>query len=135
MADKTRIYEDVLDLVEEEIDKIVKKGELDDKCLEYLDKLVDISKDVETITAMRGESGNGGYSSRGGYSYEGGGGRSNGNSYRGRNSMGRYSSRNSYDYRNGYSGDENMRMRLEQMMDEAPSDREREAIRRAIEQM
>lgn len=139
MADKMHIYEDALDMVEEEIDKIVKKEELDDKCLEYLYKLVDISKDIETIMAMRGEYGGyseDGYSMRGRpyYSYDDG---MNGHSYRRRDSMGRYSR----DYRhggymgNGYSREGDLRMRLEQMMNEATTDHERDAIRNALDRM
>ena len=52
MADKMRIYDDLKEMVEEEIDKIVKKDNMDEKCLEWLDKLVDIAKDIDTIYAM-----------------------------------------------------------------------------------
>ena len=144
MADKNyRVYEDVKDMVEDEIEKIVKKDELDDRCLEVLYKLVDISKDVETITAMHEYGGEmdmeNGYSSRmyPRYMYD------NGNSYRNRDSMGRYSRNggysgrmnNSYAYRNGYSRTGDLSAKLESMMSEASTDREREAIQRALEQM
>lgn len=142
MADKMRIYDDVKDLVEEEIDKILKKDALDEKCLNYLDKLVDIAKDVDTITAMheygaeanedmRGYSGrmyppmyntgrSYGYNNRrysGETQHWDGDGRSNG-------------------YRNGYSrGGNDMVARLNQMLDEASTEHEREAIRMALQQM
>lgn len=140
MADKTHIYEDILDMVEEELDKIVKKGDLDDKCLDYLDKLVDISKDVETITAMRGEYGNnenGTYSMRRPYFYDDG--MSDGSYHRGgyqnRDSMGRYSRNMGGNYGNGYRSNGDMRMKLEQMMNEATTEHEREAIRNALDRM
>lgn len=137
-----RVYEDALKMAQEEIEHIVKKGELDDKCLEYLDKLVDISKDIETIFAMSNEYGDNGYSQarRPFYSYDepmGGG-----NSYQRRDSRGRYSNNYSNDYRNGgsygrggYSREGDMRGRLEAMMNEATTEREREAIRHALEQI
>lgn len=133
MADRNRIYEDVLDVVEDEIDKIVKKEDFDDRCLEYLYKLTDIAKDSETIMAMRDE-----YVDDSGYSQRGNSYRMSGNSYRGN---GRYSS--NYGYRNGgymggygYSRDgSDMRSKLEHMMNEASTEHEREVIRRTLEQM
>ena len=144
MADKDyRIYEDVKDMVEDEIEKITKKDELDDRCLEVLYKLVDIAKDVETVMAMHEYGGEfdmeNGYSTRmyPHYMYD------NGHSYRNRDSMGRYSRtggynghmNNSYTYRNGYSRTGDIAAKLESMMSEATTDREREAIQRALEQM
>ena len=141
MAEDMRIYDDLKDLVETEIEKIVKKDDLDEKCLDYLDKLVDIAKDVDTIYAMReyGEyPDEGGYSGRM-YPHYG----MNGNSYQGRDNRGRYM-RNSYDngmsYRNsyrggGYSREGDTMSRLQSMMDEAQTEREREAIRRAMDSM
>ena len=123
MADRMKIYEDVLGMTHDEIDNIVKKDELDDKSLEYLYKLVDIAKDIETIMAMH-DYGDDGYSGKmyPYYMYDGDM-PMNGNSYRKRDSMGRYS-------REG-----NLRMRLEQMMNEATSSHERDAIRSALERM
>lgn len=147
MANEMHIYEDVKDMVEDEIEKILKKGELDEKCLGYLDKLVDIAKDVDTITAMHeygaeAEEEMRGYSGRmypPMYNYDSG--RSYG--YNG-NSMRRYSGNTqdwngdgrSNGYRNGYSrGGSDMVARLNQMMNEASTEHEREAIRMALQQM
>ena len=47
MADKMRVYIDTKEMVEKEIQSINRKGELDEKCLENLYKLVDIVKDTE----------------------------------------------------------------------------------------
>ena len=127
MAEKDRLYEEVMSLVEDEIEKISKKEELDEKCLDYLYKLVDIAKDIETISAMQSEYG-GGYSNRMYYDD----GMMHGNSYRQkRDSMGRYS-RTGY---RGYSRDGDVMSRLEMMMNEATTEREREAIRRALDSM
>lgn len=137
MADDMRVYDDVRDLVEQEMEKIVKKDELDPQCLEHLYKLIDIAKDVDTIYAMNeyGEAPDeNGYSTRMYPHYSG-------NSYK-RDSMGRYS-RTGMSYRNGmnnsyrgdYSRDGDMYNRLETMMHEASTEREREAIRRAMEQL
>lgn len=139
MADNMRIYEDVRDLVEDEIEKITKKDELDEKCLGWLDKLVDIAKDVDTIFAMKGYGEDRGYSQKYPYySYDDGMMMRNhsmdGYSYRNRDSMGRYS-RDGYDYRNRYSRDGDVRAKLEQMMSEATTEHEREAIRGALDRM
>lgn len=142
MADSMRIYEDLKDFTEEEIEKILKKDDITKEHLECLDKLVDIAKDAETIMAMKSEYGSdmqNGYSNRMYPHYMmDGNGMMNGNSYRSNN--GRYSNNqgNSYGYNSmrGYSRtDGNIASRLESMMAEAPTEREREAIRRALEQM
>lgn len=138
MADKMRVYDDVKDLVEDEIDKIIKQGDLNDTTLMHLDKLVDIAKDLCEIEEkdMEMESG---YSQRmyPHYYDNGNSMMDRGNSYR-RDSMGRYSRgrMNSYDNSNGYSrhGDD-MADRLGRMMSEAQTEREREAIRAALERI
>ena len=143
MAEDMRVYEDVKDLVEDEIEKIAKKDELDEKCLEWLDKLVDIAKDVDTIFAMKGYGEDHGYSQKYPYYSHDDGMKMyplinspsmDGYSYRNRDSMGRYS-RDGYDYRNRYSRDGDVRAKLEQMMSEATTEHEREAIRGALDRM
>lgn len=134
MADKMKIYDDVKDLVEDEIDRIVKQGDLNDTTLMHLDKLIDIAKDLCEIEE-KDMGMDGGYSQRMYPQYPM---MDRGNSYR-RDSMGRYSrdSRmNTYDGSNGYSrhGDD-MADRLGRMMSEAQTDREREAIRAALERI
>lgn len=128
MADNKRVYDNLKEMVEEEISTIVKKGELDEKCLNHLDKLVDIVKDLDTISAMH-EYGEDGYSNMYPMYYD------DGSSYaRKRDSMGRYSreNRGGY-YRDGYSGD--MREKLERMLDDAQTPQERDAIRTALGRM
>ena len=137
MANNMRVYEDVKEMVEQEIENIVKKDELDEKCLDWLDKLVDIAKDVDTIFAMHDYADDGGYSNRMYYPHyynDGDMPMTHGNSYRNRDSMGRYS-RNYNNYRGGYSREGNMRDRLEQMMAEATTQQERDAINGALDRL
>ncbi len=157
MADKMRAYIDAKDIVEKEIQNIARKGELDDKCLEELDKLVDIAKDIDTIFAMNNyQEDDNGYSSRMYYPHYFDGDMMNGNSYGynryGNNRMS-YTGGNSYRMNentngmngmsnmngmngNGYSRTENLRMRLEEMMNnEASTEKEREALRNAINRL
>lgn len=141
MADRIRTYTDTLEMVEKEIKAVNRKGELDDKCLEYLDKLVDIAKDIETVLAMHDyqDEENGGYSNRMYYPHYYDNEIMNGNSYR-FNGL-KYSRDKDYHYMhnmndNGYSRTENLRMRLEQMMNnEATTETEREALRNAINRL
>lgn len=146
MADRIRTYTDTLEIVEKEIKAVNRKGELDDKCLDYLDKLVDIAKDIETVLAMHDyqDEENGGYSNRMYYPHYYDNEMMNGNSYRngyGVNRM-RYSRDNDYHMNdnmhngNGYSRTENLRMRLENMMNsEDRTETEREALRNAINRL
>lgn len=141
-----KVYDQIKDMLCDELEAIAKKKELTTNSLDVLYKGVDILKDISTIKAMEQEYPDEGYSrdgySRDGYS-QGYWGRmpyymyDDGNSYaRGRganarrDSMGRYSSDGrSYDY----SGD--TREELQRLMNSAQSDREREAIRNALDSM
>ena len=122
------------DMLCDEIETIGKKNELTHDSLDILDVAVDIIKDIHTINAMDQE-----YPSDNGYSqgyygrmpiymYDNG---MPGNSYaRGNNAprdtSGRYMSR-------GYSGD--TKDELHRLMDTAKDDREREAIKNALDHM
>ncbi len=149
-----RVYDQIKDMLCDELEEIAKKKELTTNSLEVLYKGVDILKDISTIKAMEKEYPEEGYSENYGYSqgyygrmpyymYDDGMGMSHeGSSYaRGRgsnarrDSMGRYSSDGrSYDYsRDGYSGD--TKEELQKLMNSAQNDREREAIRKALDSM
>lgn len=140
-----KTYDKIKDMLCNELDEISKKNELTSNNLEIIYKAADIIKDITTIEAMERDY-SGGYSKDGGYSngyyerfpfymYDG-----EGNSYaRGRgtyanrDSMGRYS-RDSHEYSNeGYSRD--TASELQRMMDNAKSDKEREALRQALSTM
>ena len=146
-------------LLEQQVNQITAKGDINPQDLEMLDKAVDIIKDIETICAMRKaeEQEMGGYSQRG-YSYAMGedgysghwydpayhGGRynyyTNGGTHTDGMSYGRGPSRMMYrqDGRRGYSRDEakdHMLDTLEEMLDEATTEKERNAIRRCMEKI
>lgn len=155
--------EELKDLLLEQVKKITKKGDITVSELDSMYKVIDIIKDIDTIHAME-EYGDDGYSRDGysGRSYDGYGGRmSNRGSYdgsydgsyargsydgrRGRDadSDGRYSEDGSYrrgrDARGRYmsrdAGKEQMMSTLHQMIDEASSDKERQAIMQCIEKL
>jgi hypothetical protein len=154
-----KVYDQIKDMLCDELEEIAKKKELTSSSLDVLDKGIDILKDIATIKAMEQEYPEEGYSGNRGYSqgyfgrmpyymYDDGMGMSNqGGSYEGgsyargrgsnakRDSMGRYSSEGrSYDYsRDGYSGD--TKEELQRIMNSAQNDREREAIRKALDSM
>jgi len=131
MADKTRMYEDLKNMVENEIEKIVKQNDLNDTTLMQLDKLVDIVKDICEMEPGMNEEG---YSQRMYPRYYNDNAMVNhGNSYR-RDSMGRYS-RDGYDNMNYSRHGDDIADRLGRMMSEATTDRERDAIRMALERI
>lgn len=130
-----KVYEQIKDMLCDELEGIAKKKELTAGNLDVLYKAVDIVKDIETIEAMQ----------EGGYSGEGYSGRMiyDGDSYargRRRDSRGRYSrdySERGYsrdysgEYDDGYSRDTKEELRM--MMDRAKDEREREALRKALD--
>lgn len=141
-----KVYDQIKDMLCDELEEIAKKKELTTNSLEVLYKGVDILKDISTIKTMEQEYPEEGYS-RDGYS-QGYYGRmpyymydeNPGSSYaRGRgsnarrDSMGRYSGGHIYDEHMGYSGD--TREELQRIMNSAQNDREREAIRKALDSM
>ena len=140
-----RTYDKIKDMLCNELDEIAKKNELTSNNLEVIYKAADILKDLTSVEAMEQEYTEG-YSKDSGYSngyyerfpfymYDG-----EGNSYaRGRgtyakrDSMGRYS-RDSHEYSNeGYSRD--TASELQRIMENAKSDKEREALRQALSTM
>jgi len=101
-----KVYYDIKDMLEKELEQIADKRELTSNNLEIMDKMVDIIKDIETICAMK-EASEEGYSEMmpyymyddgmDGTSYARGRGR-----YAKRDSMGRYSSESGYSNRGSY---------------------------------
>lgn len=129
-----KVYEQIHDMLCDELGEIAKKKELTTSSLDIIYKSVDVLKDIKTIESMEIEYpsySQDGYS-RDGYS-QGYWGRmpvyayDDGMSHRGarRDSMGRYSE--------GYSGD--TREELTRLMNAAQNDRERDAIRKALDSM
>ena len=120
----------------DELDEIARKGELGAGDLEIIHKLTDTIKNLDKIDML--EDG-GGYSQAGDWEIEGRA-YNRGNSYarRKRDSMGRYSRDGRMMPNRIYSrdgGKDRMIEHLDAMMDEASTDKEREAIRRFMAQI
>ena len=114
-------YDGIRKLVDCELEKISKMNELNTAALDNVGKLVDILKDLDEIENDKMDDG---YSQR--YNP------TTGNSYmRGGRSYGRsYGYNRSYNSRGG-----SLRDHLEQALDEAKTDRERETIMRMMDEM
>ena len=128
-------YFDLKEMLCEELEDVVKKGELSAGDLDVVDKLTHSIKSLVTIMAME----EGGYSNDGSYDNYGNGGM-NGGSYtsyrgysgrRGRDSMGRYTSGRRYS--RDEAKDEVMR-HLEKAMTGA-SGEQRKIIQEAVEEL
>lgn len=131
-----KVLERIEDMLCDELEKIAEKNVLTHDSLDVLDEAVDILKDIKTIHAMEQE-----YPDENGYSqgyygrmpvymYDDG---MTGSSYaRGRGANAPRDSRGRYMNR-GYSGD--TREELQRLMDTAKDDREKEAIRAALDHM
>ena len=120
----------------DELDEIARKPEMSAGDLETAHKLTDTIKNIDKIEMLEED---GGYSQAGDWEMEGRGSYNRGSSYRGRkrDSMGRYS-REGRGGRGGYSrhdAKEAMMEQMEMLMDQAGSEREREAIRRCMGQL
>lgn len=117
----------------DELESIVEKGELTAGSLDTVDKLTHSIKSIATIMAMEGYDNSYDYGGNMNGSYRGGSYAQN------RDSRGRYSRRGSYargGRRGGYSRDEEtdkMVEKLEKMMEKATDHNVRQAIQQAIE--
>ena len=118
-----------------ELDEIARKPEMGAGDLEIIHKLTDTIKNLDKIEMLE----DGGYSHAGDWEADMRGTYGRGSSYRGRkrDSMGRYS-REGRGGRGGYSRNDAKEAMIEQMemlMEQAGSEREREAIRRCMGQL
>lgn len=118
-----------------ELDEIARKGELGAGDLEIIHKLTDTIKNLDKVEMLE----DGGYSQAGDWEADMRGTYGRGSSYRGRkrDSMGRYS-RDGRMMRGGYSrhdAKEAMMDQMEDLMAQAGSEKEREAIRRCMNQL
>jgi len=137
-------FNEVKDMVYDEIDKIVYQGKLNKETLCILGELVDILKDIGTVEmfeegisvpedeyslASGSYNRNNGYSYRNGrmYGYDGGyrNGRDYGSKYS-RRGRGGYSMEDAHDH---------MMSQLHSIMNEAQNDEDRQAVKKLIEQM
>ena len=131
--------EQLKEMLMSELEEFARKGELSAGSLETINKLADTIKNLCKIQGYEEE----GYSERSyaqrGGSYDGGS-YARGSSYQRRDSMGRYSRDNSYARggrggRGGYSRDEEketMREQIEELMESANNEKERQALQRAM---
>lgn len=113
--------ETIRDMLCYELDDIAEKNEMSAGMLDTVDKIAHAIKNIDKV--MESEGGYSNDYSRNGEWYAMGNS-NRGNSYR-RDSMGRYSRR--------YSRDgADLKSRLEDLMSEAETDKEREAVRKAL---
>ena len=116
----------------DELDEIARKPDMSAGDLETAHKLTDTIKNIDKIEMLE----DGGYSQAGDWEMEGRGSYGRGSSYRGqrRDSRGRYT----HDRGRMYSrsdGKDHMMEQMEMLMEQAGSEREREAIRRCMSQL
>lgn len=122
---------DLREMLCEELEKMTEQRSLSPDRLKLIDMLTHSIKSIDTIIAME--------------EYDDGDSYARGNS---RGSYARGNSRDSYErgnsrsyarrggrYSEGYSGDDHLMQKLEDMLQESGSDKEREMIKRFMEQM
>ena len=119
-----------------ELDEIARKPEMGSGDLEIIHKLTDTIKNLDKIEMLE----DGGYSQAGDWEADLRGTYGRGSSYRGRkrDSMGRYSREGRMIPGRMYSradAKEDMMDQMEDLMSQAGSEREREAIRRCMKQL
>jgi hypothetical protein len=114
----------------EELEEIARKPEMSAGDLEAAHKLTDTIKNIDKIAMLEED---GGYSRAGDWEADMRGTYARGSSYRGRkrDSMGRYSR----DGRYSRHASPDMMDKLQTMMDNASTERERDAIRRLMNEM
>lgn len=114
----------------EELEEIARKPEMSAGDLEAAHKLTDTIKNIDKIAMLEED---GGYSRSGDWEADMRGTYARGSSYRGRkrDSMGRYSR----DGRYSRHASPDMMDKLQTMMDNASTERERDAIRRLMNEM
>ena len=125
-----RILKDVKELLTDEIKEIYTKGNITPTDLEMINKAVETIKDIEEICAMNDSDYEEGYSGCNNRRYYSG-------DYSGSRRNGRYSSygRN-YDRRYSRDGaNTHMIEKLEDIMDSAPTNQEREIIKSCIDRL
>ena len=112
-----------------ELEEVARKPEMGAGDLELIHKLTDTIKNIDKIDALEDE----GYSRDGDWEMEGRGRYNRGSSYaRRRDNRGRYTSDRRYSRDDAKT---HMMEQMEQMMNGTQNEREREIIRRAMEQL
>lgn len=144
-----KTFETLREIIKQEMDDILARGEMDENTLCCIYKMVDILKDLGEIEMSEEGFSNmymppyafeSSMNSYDGYNREGMS-MADGRSMRGRRSYsrGNRSYRGGRSYRgysrDGYSNEGNTMEKLQRLMDEASNDREREAIQKAMQSM
>lgn len=112
-----------------ELEEVARKPEMGAGDLELIHKLTDTIKNIDKIDALEDD----GYSRGGGWEMEGRGRYNRGSSYaRRRDSRGRYTSDRRYSRDDAKT---HMIEQMEQLMNGSQNEREREIIKRAMEQL
>lgn len=112
-----------------ELEEVARKPEMGAGDLELIHKLTDTIKNIDKIDALEGD----GYSRDGDWEMEGRGRYNRGSSYaRRRDSRGRYTSDRRYSRDDAKT---HMIEQMEQLMNGSQNEREREIIKRAMEQL
>ena len=131
---------DLKETLHKELEEIAEKGELNAGDLETVHKLTDTIKNIDKICML--EEDDDGYSNAGEWSADGRGVYGRGNSYARRGEhyvRGHYSRDDGYYGRRGrYSradGKEAMMEQARRMMDNATNDKERDAVRKLMQQL
>lgn len=135
------MYDKLKDMLCEELEQIVKKGELSAGSLDIIHKLTDSIKNISKIEMLEEASDYSEYSERKSYARRGSSYDDGGSSYRGgssyarkRDSMGRYSRAGGSN--RAYSRDDarmEIREHLEELMEGAQTEQERKMIRTTIQ--
>ena len=134
-----KVYDKIKDMLCDELETISKQKELSQGNLEIVDTAIDIIKDIHTIEAMEQEYGHDDGYSQGYYGrmpyyiYDDGMMPTGGSYARGRGGNVPRDMRGRYMSDNGYSRD--TKDELQQLMNNAQNEHEREAIRRALDSM
>lgn len=136
-----KMLEELRDNLCEELDKIAMKKMIDNTNLDHIHKLTDSIKNIDKIIMLE----NGGYSEAGEWEARGNYGHESSYANRGQHYVRRHYSRDDgmmysgrRDNRGRYSRDDGhsgMMEHLHEMMEDAGSEKEREAIRRCIKQI
>ena len=133
--DRYEVYENAQEMMICELDKLIQKKEVSPTTLEYMDKIVDIIKDLDEILDGEEARMTDGNSQRGYNRYYGR------NSYRSGDSYGNYMRNNSRNNMNGLDGNsqgngkKEMLDHLYMAMDSSSNEDERKRIQRMISEI
>lgn len=124
-----KVYEDLEEMLNQELKEITKKGDINAAGLETIYKIIDVLKDINEIRCSKEDEG---YSRMHGWRVTPTYGYGDGGSYRNYQDSGSYMHGNSYARRYSRNSPEE---KLAMMMDEATTAQEREIIQRCMDKL